>query len=67
MMRPCGIGHSFTTMDAAGEDEFITAVLRELTYANRRTDAIPFYDKLFGEKQRRQHLKDKAWLREQMA
>lgn len=62
-----GIGHSFTTMDAAGEDEFITAVLRELTYANRRTDAIPFYDKLFGEKQRRQHLKDKAWLREQMA
>lgn len=42
-------------------------MLRELRYANRRTDAIPFYDKVLGRGQRRQHQLDKAWLREQIA
>jgi unspecific monooxygenase len=62
-----GIGHSFTALDAAGEDPFTAAVLREMRYANRRTDAIPGFDKLFGKGQRRQHVRDKAWLREQIA
>lgn len=62
-----GIGHSFSALDDTSEDPFITTVLRELRYANRRTDAIPFYDKLFGKGQRQQHQQDKAWLRQQIA
>lgn len=62
-----GIGHSFTTMGATGEDEFTATVLREMRYANRRTDAIPGFDRLFGKAQRRRHVRDKAWLREQIA
>lgn len=62
-----GIGHSFSTLDDTSEDPFIATVLRELKYANRRTDAIPFYEKLFGKGQRHQHLQDKAWLRQQIA
>lgn len=62
-----GIGHSFNKLDDTNEDPFITTVLRELKYANRRTDAIPFYEKFFGHSQRRQHQHDKTWLREQIA
>lgn len=62
-----GIGHSFNKLDAPAEDPFITTVLRELKYANRRTDAIPFYEKFFGQGQRSQHQQDKVWLREQIA
>lgn len=62
-----GIGHSFTTMGATGDDPFTVTVLREMRYANRRTDAIPGFDKLFGKGQGHQHVRDKAWLREQLA
>lgn len=62
-----GIGHSFNKLDDTNQDPFITTVLRELKYANRRTDAIPFYEKFFGQAQRRQHQQDKVWLREQVA
>ncbi len=63
-----GIGHSFNKLDDTSDDPpFITTVLRELKYANRRTDAIPFYEKLFGKGQRQQHQQDKKWLREQIA
>lgn len=61
------ISHSFNKLDDPSDDPFITTVLRELKYANRRTDAIPLYEKLFGKAQRRQHLLDKASLREQIA
>ncbi|RFZ62040.1 Bifunctional P-450/NADPH-P450 reductase [Mycobacterium marinum] len=62
-----GIGHSFSKLDNTSNDPFITTVLRELKYANRRTDAIPFYEKFFGQSQRSQHQQDKVWLREQIA
>ena len=62
-----GIGHSFNKLSSECDDPFIAAVIRELTYANRRTDAIPFYEKLFGGPRRDQHRHDKAWLREQVA
>lgn len=62
-----GIGHSFNKLSSDNTDPFIAAVIRELTYANRRTDAIPFYEKLFGRRRRDQHKHDKAWLREQVA
>lgn len=62
-----GIGHSFNKLGDTSDDPFIATVLRELKYANRRTDAIPFYETLFGKGQRRQHQQDKVWLREQVA
>ncbi len=62
-----GFGHTFGKLASATDDPFIGTVLRELRYANRRTDAIPLYDKLFGRKQRRQHLADKTWLRQQVS
>ncbi|MEN3225114.1 MULTISPECIES: cytochrome P450 [Mycobacteriaceae] len=62
-----GIGHSFNRLDEVSDDPFTTTVLRELRYANRRTDAIPLYTKLFGKAQRNQHLQDKAWLRSQIS
>lgn len=62
-----GLGHSFGPLDTVSEDPFIATVLRELKYANRRTDAIPFYEKIFGQARRREHLGDKALLRGQIA
>ncbi|MGB8403697.1 MAG: cytochrome P450 [Mycobacterium sp.] len=62
-----GIGHSFNQLGDTTEDPFIVTVQRELTYANRRTDAIPFYDKLFRQGDRAQHHTDKAALRAQVA
>lgn len=60
-----GVGTSFTALDRPQDtDPFIEAVLRELTWANRRTDALPLYEKLFCADRRRQHERDKAWLRE---
>ncbi|RDH75377.1 cytochrome P450 [Mycolicibacterium moriokaense] len=67
LVARAGIGHSFNKLDDTSDDPFITTVLRELKYANRRTDAIPFYEKLFGKGQREQHQRDKKWLREQIA
>jgi unspecific monooxygenase len=61
-----GMGHSFNKLSSDTDDPFIAAVIRELTYANRRTDAIPFYEKLFGGRRRDRHQQDKAWLREQV-
>lgn len=59
-----GVGHSFAALDRAQDtDPFIEAVLREMTWANRRTDALPLYEKLFCADRRRQHEHDKAWLR----
>jgi cytochrome P450 len=62
-----GIGHTFGgKLSDTNEDPFIPTVLRELKYANRRTDAIPYYDKLFGRDHRRQHLADKTRVRGQV-
>jgi len=63
-----GIGHSFTALDRAEDtDPFIATVLRELTYANRRTDAVPLYERLFGGERRHQHENDKKWARARIA
>lgn len=60
-----GFGHSFSTLTDPAENEFIAAVLRELHYANRRTDSIPFYEKFLGGARRREHAADKKFIRAQ--
>ncbi|MFA5707547.1 cytochrome P450 [Mycolicibacterium sp.] len=62
-----GFGYSFSRLDGLGDNPFISAVLRELNYANRRSDAVPMYEKLFGQRLRRQHYADKAFIRGQVA
>lgn len=62
-----GFGHSFGKLGEDSDGPFIAAVLRELKYANRRTDTIPYYDKIVGRRRRRQHRQDKAYVREQVA
>ncbi|BBY54125.1 cytochrome P450 [Mycobacterium koreense] len=61
-----GFGHSFNKLSDVDDDPFLAAVIRELTYANRRTDAIPYYDKVIGSRRRDLHRRDKAWLRERV-
>lgn len=61
-----GLGYSFAKLSDRTANPFIAAVLRELAYANRRTDAIPFYEKLFGAKRKTQHYADKAYVRQQV-
>lgn len=62
-----GFGHSFNKLGEDTEDPFITTVLRELKYANRRTDAIPFYERFFRGAQRQQHQADKKYLRNEIS
>jgi cytochrome P450 len=62
-----GIGHSFNRLGDTLTDPFITTVQRQLKFANRRTDAIPFYDKLFRQADLKQHAADKAALLAQVA
>ncbi|MGL5444841.1 MAG: cytochrome P450, partial [[Mycobacterium] stephanolepidis] len=58
-----GFGYQFNHLGDASENPFITAVLRELQYANRRTDSIPFYEQFFGGRRRRTHDVDKKFIR----
>lgn len=58
-----GFGYTFNNLANSSENAFITAVLRELQYANRRTDSIPFYEQLFGRRRRRAHDADKKFIR----
>lgn len=58
-----GFGYQFNHLGDASENPFITAVLRELQYANRRTDSIPFYEQFFGGRRRRTHDADKKFIR----
>ncbi|MDM2164748.1 cytochrome P450 [Mycobacteroides abscessus] len=58
-----GFGYRFNNLGDHIENPFITAVLRELQYANRRTDSIPFYEQLLGGRRRRTHVADKKFIR----
>lgn len=60
-----GFDHSFSSLTEPAENEFIAAVLRELHYANRRTDSIPFYEKFLGGARRAEHVADKKFIRAQ--
>lgn len=58
-----GFDHSFSSLTDPHENAFMAAMLRELHYANRRTDSIPFYEQFFGGTRRREHAADKKLLR----
>lgn len=69
LVARAGLGYSFNKLDDSGTDPFIAAMQRELHYANRRTrtQVVPFYEQLLGQRRRRQHERDNAYLREQTA
>lgn len=62
-----GFNYSFGKLGEQNDNPFLDAVLRELAFAIRRTGAIPFYDKLFGHRRKRQHYADKAYIRQWVA
>jgi len=62
-----GFSYSFGKLGDRDENPFLDAVLRELAFAIRRTDAIPFYEKIFGQRRKRQHYADKAYIRQWVA
>lgn len=61
-----GFGYSFSSLTDPRESPFIAAILRELHYANRRTDSIPFYEQVLGGARRNQHVADKKFARTQV-
>lgn len=62
-----GVGHSFNHLSDTDNHPFIATVLRELAYANRRTDAIPHYDITLGLPRHLRHLRDISWLRQEVS
>ena len=62
-----GMGHTFTKLSDPPDNPFADALHRQLHYAQRRTDAIPFYDDLVGYKRKRQSEKDIAYTRRTVA
>jgi cytochrome P450 len=62
-----GFSYSFGKLGSKDTDPFIDAVQRELRFAVRSTDAIPFYERLFGQKRKRKHYADKAYIRQWVA
>ncbi|CPT35353.1 cytochrome P450 [Mycobacteroides abscessus] len=61
-----GFGYSFSSLADPRENPFLSAVLRELQYANRRTDSIPLYEQFLGGARRRGHVADKRAIRAQI-
>lgn len=57
-------GTSFNRLDDGSENPFVGTVLRELHYANRRTDLLPLYEKIFTKRRIQQHLADKKYARD---
>ncbi len=59
-----GFGFSFNRLDDGSQSRFVETVLRELHYANRRTDVLPLYEKIFTKKRIQQHHADKKYARD---
>lgn len=55
-----GFSHSFGSMTDADDDPFVAAMVRELSYANRRTDVIPWFERVFRRGDHHRHLADLA-------
>lgn len=61
-----GFGYTFNNLGEKAVNPFLTAVLRELNYASRRTDVLPRYERLFKRKRRAQHYADKRYIHAQI-
>ncbi|ADG98903.1 cytochrome P450 [Segniliparus rotundus DSM 44985] len=53
-----GFGHSFNLLSSREESPLIAAIVRELTYAQRRTDVLPWFERMFLRKREHQHQAD---------
>ncbi|MEV6657290.1 cytochrome P450 [Nocardia fluminea] len=53
-----GFSHSFGSLSDSTSGSFVEAMVRELAYANRRTDVIPLFDKFFRRDDRDRHIAD---------
>ncbi|WP_084496692.1 cytochrome P450 [Nocardia amamiensis] len=55
-----GFSHSFRSMSDPSGNPFVEAMVRELTYANRRTDVLPWFELIFRRGREHQHRTDVA-------
>ncbi|MFD3430219.1 cytochrome P450 [Nocardia fluminea] len=53
-----GFSHSFGSLADSHSGSFVEAMVRELAYANRRTDVLPLFDKVFRRDDRDRHKAD---------
>ncbi|MFG1769034.1 cytochrome P450 [Nocardia salmonicida] len=53
-----GFSHSFGSLADSNSGSFVEAMVRELAYANRRTDVLPLFDKIFRRGDRDRHKAD---------
>ncbi|MBB5911365.1 unspecific monooxygenase [Nocardia transvalensis] len=58
-----GFSQSFDALSGADTNPFVAAMVRELTYANRRTDVMPWFERTFRRGDRRRHRQDLATAR----
>ncbi|MBF6332327.1 cytochrome P450 [Nocardia transvalensis] len=58
IMSRAGFSHSFGSLSDPDQDPFVTAMVRELAYANRRTDVLPWFERIFRRQRTHQHRKD---------
>ncbi|MGM7644960.1 cytochrome P450 [Nocardia sp. JW2] len=55
-----GFSHSFGSLADSNSGSFVEAMVRELAYANRRTDVLPLFDKVFRRADHARHEADLA-------
>ncbi|WP_280265144.1 cytochrome P450 [Nocardia wallacei] len=60
IMSRAGFSHSFGSPADAQRNPFVAAMVRELTYANRRTDVLPWFERIFRRAEYRRHRADLA-------
>jgi unspecific monooxygenase len=58
IMSRAGFSHSFGAMSDPNGNPFVETMVRELTYANRRTDVLPWFERIFRKAEYRRHLAD---------
>lgn len=56
-----GFSHSFRSLADQSANPFVEAMVRELTFANRRTDVLPVFERTFRGGRARQHRADLAY------
>ncbi|WP_024806111.1 cytochrome P450 [Nocardia sp. BMG51109] len=60
IMSRAGFSHSFGALTGPDAEPLVAAMVRELAYANRRTDVLPRFERVFRRGARRRHQQDLA-------
>ncbi|MBF6329014.1 cytochrome P450 [Nocardia transvalensis] len=64
IMCRTGFSHSFDSLGRPGDNPFVEAMVRGLTFANRRTNVLPRFERIFRQRELRQYRSDLAFAHE---